>query len=198
MARRISIPHLALAGHAAPQDATTYEGIVKRHGRERAAVAHVKSKTVARRDLEQLLERQAAELRDYASSAPVGSAKLARERASDLGLERARLLLERDPAAEKDLAGHEDDRVHALVVELAACESQEKLVQVLDARAKAKKVVLPGPGAVVLDGEKARALGVRWGKVELLVDANGAIRGVDLVGDERQNLLHALKKEVPR
>jgi hypothetical protein len=198
MARRISIALLLLAGLAAAQDAATrdgtYEALVKKHGRERAEVARVKSRTVALAQLRELLDRQDREMSRYAEAASEASRALALTRVTDYRVEKALLDLARG-AVPADVAY---DRRFAVAVEQACSESQEKLVQVLDARAKAKKISFPGPGAVVVDGAKARAIGVRWGEVELLVDHKGSIRGVDLVGDERQNLLEALRREVPR
>jgi hypothetical protein len=199
MARSLPIALLALAAtFVNAQDVTTYEGLLRRQAHERATIARVKSRTVARQDLETLLRRHQDELLRYAEAAPVSSAKLAREKALERRVDLARLLLERDPKTETGLAGEVDDRMFALVVERACSESQEKLASVLDARARAKKITLKGPGVVLLDGADARALGVRWGKVELIVDRGGAVRGVDLVGDERQNLLGEVTKEVAK
>ncbi|MEZ0230179.1 MAG: hypothetical protein ACAI25_16270, partial [Planctomycetota bacterium] len=189
-----SIAVLLLAGVAAAQDSSSYEGLVKKHARERATVARVKSRTVAVAQLRDLLDRQDREMSGYAETASEASRALALSSVTDYRVEKALL----DLAPDHVPANVESDRLFAVAVEQACSESQEKLVQVLDARAKAKKIRLEGPGALLVDGEKARALGVRWGKVELLVDRQGTIRGVDLVGDERQNLLEALRKEVPR
>ena len=88
MARWIPVTLVLLGcGAALAQEATTYEKLLQKQARERSVVAHIRSKTVARRDMENLLGRQAAELESYASSAPVASANLARAKALSHSLE---------------------------------------------------------------------------------------------------------------
>ncbi|HZU97020.1 MAG TPA: hypothetical protein VFF73_10025 [Planctomycetota bacterium] len=175
------------------------DAILARHRAERAPIARIGSRTVAARELAPLLEQHAAELRGYAETAPVASASLARERATREALEAASLRLELDPASTEPGLAVADARTFAVLVERASGESQEKLVSVLEARLRSR--VCPanvrarldaGAGAVILDPEEARSVGVRWGRVELIVDASGSVKGVDLVGDERQNLLREL------
>ena len=175
------------------------DAILARHRAERAPIARIGSRTVAASRLAPLLEGQAAELRRYAETAPVASAALARERATREALEAASLRLELDPATSEPFLAVADERSFAVLVERASGESQEKLVSVLEARlrsrlcpANVRARLDAGAGAVVLDPEEARSVGVRWGRVELIVDASGSVKGVDLVGDERQNLLREL------
>jgi len=178
------------------------ETLTKKQSFERAQVAHVKSRTVAVRELAAVLHRHADELRAYAETAPLESAALARDRAERLVLDEDKLGLELDPARTEALLARGDERAFTLLVQWASGESQEKLVSVLDARLKSSlcpealraKILAAAPGALVLEGAEARSLGASWGKVELILDRKGDLRGVDLPGDERQGLLEEIKR----
>jgi hypothetical protein len=183
-------------------DEQTLETLTRRQAAERAQVAHVKSHTVAARELAQILDRHAHELTTYAETAPAGSAALARERATRADLDAKKLLLELDPTTTEPALAAGDERAFTILVEWASGESQEKLVSVLDARIKSNrcpaplhaKLVAGAPGAVIIDGVDVRSLGVSWGQAELILDKQATLRGIDLRGDERQNLLQELTR----
>jgi hypothetical protein len=191
-----------LAASLACADEPTLETLTKQQSLERAPVAHIKSRTVAARTLVPILERHARELDHYAETAPSTSAALARDKATRADLDAKKLLLELEPEKTEPLLAAGDERAFTILVEWAAGESQEKLVSVLDARIKSDlcptslhaKLKAATPGAFLLEGAFAQALGVSWQKAELLLDRQGNLRGVDLRGDERQNLLQELMR----
>jgi hypothetical protein len=201
MPRLVLLGLLACAG-LVHGDEPCLEALTKKQAVERAQVAHVKSRTVAARELVSILERHARELIDYAETAPATSAALAREKAARADLDAKRLLLELEPAKTEVLLAQGDEDAFTLLVEWASGESQEKLVSVLDARLKSAlcpaplraKLAAASPGALALDGADARSLGVSWGQTELFLDRYGNLRGIDLRGDERENLLQELTR----
>ncbi len=197
------VPILVLAGTALVYaDEPTLETLTKRQTAERAQVAHVKSRTVAARELVQILDRHAHELTTYAETAPTASATLAKDRAKRADLDAKKLLLELEPEKTEPTLATGDERAFTILVEWASGESQEKLVAVLDARIKSslcppplhERLVAASPGAVIIDGVDARSLGVSWGQAELILDKQATLRGIDLRGDERQNLLQELSR----
>ena len=201
MSRLVPILVLACAALALA-DEPTLETLTKRQVAERAQVAHVKSRTVAARELARILDRHAHELTTYAETAPAASAALAREKATRADLDAKKLLLELDPKTTEPTLATGDEQAFTILVEWASGESQEKLVSVLDARIKSNlcpaplhaKLVAAAPGAIVIDGADARSLGVSWEKAELILDKQATLRGIDLRGDERQNLLQELTR----
>jgi hypothetical protein len=192
---------LAASAVASAEEPPTLEALARRHAVERAAIARIHSRAVAAPALAALLGKQAAELRGYAETASEGSATIARARAEKAELQALEVKLDLDPSLESRLAAG-NERELAILVQHAAGESQEKLVSVLEARIESPlcpasvkdKIGGACPGALVLEGADARSLGVTWGRVELLLDKGGKLRGVDLVSDERENLIQELMK----
>ncbi|MBI3724083.1 hypothetical protein HY251_09050 [bacterium] len=256
----VSIVACALASAALAGEAPTLEEILARQKRE-AQLLLVDSHKLrpgpeqpAR--LAALLEKQADELSTFATTAPVESGRVARERAVEQRLEALRLRLSSEkPATPEETArvsslrsalekcGSETEaRSFAIVLERARRDGQRATVSALDERVHSKtpgilakiqerkgRVLVAavtderspaastplarvdererralveelGPrGLDLLDcsGEGARGLGVLTGRVELVLDRKGRVRGVDLVGDERRSLVRSLLEESP-